>query len=138
MGKITKAAERIAAAVAESRNEPNKARNEALGQELDAFLAPIRGDSTPAHQAQQADLWIGAIRFRLNQIGVPLTLKESDAFFVSMFGDMAAGIVAEHEISAREYARELEAAGLSCDEVLDAASRIIEDEARGAKSAVWN
>ena len=51
---------------------------------------------------------------------------------------MAAGVVAEHERSAREYARELDAAGLSYDDALDGALQIIEDEARGAKSAAWN
>lgn len=138
MGKIADAAERIAVAVGANCDEPNKARNEALERELDAFLAPIRGDTTPAHQAHQADLWLGAVRFRLQELGVHFTLKESDAFFVGMFGDMAAGIVAEHERSAREYAHELEAAGLSYDEALDGALHVIEDEARGNKSATWN
>ena len=55
-----------------------------------------------------------------------------------MFGSTAADIVAEKDRSAREHAQELRAAGLSIDDELEEATRLLEDERRGAQGARWN
>ena len=134
MGKISDAAKRIKAAHGQGGATT---RDAAIEQELTEALKVLENE-TIAHQLKQADMWLSALRFRLNQIGVPWSLAQSNDFFVGMFGNAARQVVAEHEASAAEWARELAAAGLTVDEVFERATAVLEDEVRGSQSAPWN
>jgi hypothetical protein len=136
MSKMYDAAARIKAAIdAEDGRKRVAVRREALTRELNAFLAPIAHEPD-ARKAQQADLWLGAVRAHLNDLGDTFTMEQSDSFFIDTFGDAAAAIVAAHKASAAAWADEL--AGCSPIDALPDARATMEDEVRGAKSAAWN
>lgn len=140
MSKISETAERISGAIRAAHREtetwdPYVVRNKAIAEELDAFLAPIAHEAD-AYKAQQADLWLGAVRACLRDIGVHFTMQESDDFFGTTFGDAAAAIIAEHRANARAWADELD--GRAPIEALDEVRAAMEDEARGSRSAAWN
>jgi hypothetical protein len=129
--KIQAASERLAA------HFGRKTFEDRLADEMWQFLVPVADESLP-YKAQQADLWLGAVRFALARLGHRWSIQQRDAFLRRHFGASADKLIKKHEADAAEWCEQLLASGLTAEQALSASIKLLEEERRRSDASPLN